>query len=181
MTKMRTFIHIFLFLYIFLIWNFIHFYCIYVYNMSASCLWRPEESITSDPELLRGFWELKQGPLPETGSSLTCWIPASVFNFFILLVYLMSVVCLCEVKAMEPMWRSEDNSRELDLFHNVGPRDWTQAVKLDGSTFIPWIILQPLRGLLVRHPGYSSAPLGWDIGHDIAFTGSTGCDSFFLF
>lgn len=93
----------------------------------------------------------------------------------------MSVVCMCEVKATEPVWRSEDNSPELDLFHNMGPRDGTRAVKLDGSHLYPLNHLTAPRGLLIRHPGYSLTPLGRDIGHDMAFTGSTGCDGFFSF
>lgn len=69
----------------------------------------------------------------------------------------MSVVCMCEVKATEPMWRSED-----------GPRDETQAVKLDGSHLYPLNHLTAPKGtfdttsrVFLNSPGGETLGMTW--------------------
>lgn len=55
-------------------------------------------------------------------------------------------VCVC-VHVTAYLWRAEDHFQESILsFHYVGPRDWTQVVRL-GSKYLYPIILLPVHSL----------------------------------
>lgn len=59
------------------------------------------------------------------------------------------------------MLKSEDNLKELVLSYHVGPRDWTQVIRLSTNTLNCWAILSALNAAFFAMTFYS--PLSMDL------------------